>query len=223
MSSSQLPTGLVDTGMFFEHERSQPRITPASKNPRAKPGLVTRFAPSSTHLRIDADEEPGQAPGIPASRNSAGARAQAHVAPADQVPLTETRSEKKGGQSDSSEDEYSATLKAKHNHSVIERRYRDNLNGKINQLHSILQVTEANSPLMRFSAQPSDPGRMVRKSEIMTKALHYVHRSEHESRHMRHEIQRLREQVQNLEKLIKCEDCPLLQSMRRVDFNKTPC
>ncbi|KAK6371501.1 bHLH/Zip transcription factor [Exophiala oligosperma] len=241
----QLPTGPAETGMsFFELERQppQPGITThpaAAKKSGARPGgPETRFAPSSGNLRIGATARgkgPGLAPGTPASVRSfaAGARGRgprsaqaAHVAVAlDQGPSTETtRSEKKrGGQSDSSSDgEDSATIKTKQNHSVIERRYRDNLNAKINQLHRILQATEANSPLMRFDTQPPDPGRRVRKCEIMTKALQYVHRSELESRHMQDEVRRLRDQVSSLEKMIKCEDCTLLQNMRSMQFNKRP-
>ncbi|KIW19493.1 hypothetical protein PV08_00065 [Exophiala spinifera] len=180
----------------------------------------------------------------------------------DKSPLVlssaENRSEnKKRSQSDSSkedrdedededenEEEDMASLKAKYNHSIIERRYRDNLNGKINQLHRTLQATEASSPLfMREQQQqqrfdfdgasalallPPAPtsehlGRKrVRKCDIMTRALEYVHRSETESRHMRDEIQRLQDQVRGLERLIKCEDCTLLQNVRRMVLEK-PC
>ncbi|KIW37298.1 uncharacterized protein PV06_10638 [Exophiala oligosperma] len=223
VSSPQLSTGPVNTRMLIEYEQSQPPITPGTKKSGKKSSMVTRFAASPNNLRIDAREGPGLAPGVPASQSSAGAIAQAHLGTGDQVPLIETKPEKKRGRSDSSEDEDSASLRAKHNHTMIERRYRDNLNGKINQLHRILQATEANSPLMLFDAEISDHGRRVRKSDIMARAIQYVNRSELEGRHKRDEIQRLREKVQNLERLGKCGDCTLLQNMRRIDFSKGSC
>jgi len=132
-----------------------------------------------------------------------------------------TRTRSKRSQSDSSCEEDSANLKAKHNHSVIERRYRDNLNGKIAHLHRTLQAVEANSRLIGFDGQYSDPGRRVRKCDIMIKAIHYVHQSEVELRHMTEEIQHLQERVRGLEKLVKCEDCTLLQNLRRLQLEKT--
>ncbi|KAK5243238.1 bHLH/Zip transcription factor, partial [Exophiala xenobiotica] len=68
-----------------------------------------------------------------------------------------TRTRSKRSQSDSSCEEDSADLKAKHNHSIIERRYRDKLNGKITHLHRTLQAVEANSRLIGFDGQYSDP------------------------------------------------------------------
>jgi polyhydroxyalkanoate synthesis regulator phasin len=131
--------------------------------------------------------------------------------------VTRTRS-KRSPSGSSCEEEDSADLKAKHNHSVIERRYRDNLNGKITHLHRILQAVEANSRLIGFEGQYSDPGRRVRKCDIMSKAIHYVHQSDVGLRHMTEEIQHLQEQVRGLEKLVKCEDCTLLQNLRSLQL-----
>ncbi|KAL6246630.1 bHLH/Zip transcription factor, partial [Rhinocladiella similis] len=230
VASPQQPTCPADTQMFFGQEQSQPGIEDGRRRSGAKPRPVARSTASCTTtttitpLRIDASEGSGMAPGMPASQGPAGSRTNGNMVPAREGSLSkQTRSDKRRSESDSSEDEDSASVKAaKHNHSVIERRYRDNLNGKINQLHRTLQATEVTSPLMRFDAPPSDPGRRVRKCDIMTKALQYVHRSELESRHMRDEIQRLQDQVRSLEKLIKCEDCTLLKNMRRMDLEK-PC
>ncbi|KAK5203149.1 bHLH/Zip transcription factor [Exophiala xenobiotica] len=135
--------------------------------------------------------------------------------------VTRTRSKRsQSGSGSACEEEDSADLKAKHNHSVIERRYRDNLNGKITHLHRTLQAAEANSRLTGFEGQYSDPGRRVRKCDIMSTAIHYVHQSEVEIRHMTEEIQRLQERVRGLEKLVKCEDCTLLQNLRRLQLEK---
>ncbi|EXJ76458.1 uncharacterized protein A1O5_00966 [Cladophialophora psammophila CBS 110553] len=97
------------------------------------------------------------------------------------------RPRKKRNQSAPSEDE-AAIQKAKYSHSVIERRYRDNLKG------------------------PALSGR-VRKSDIMLRAVNYIHQSEVEIRHMDDEIKRLQDQVCIFQKLVNCDDCSPLKDM----------
>lgn len=60
----------------------------------------------------------------------------------------------------------------------------------------------------------------VRKSDVMTDAMNYVHQSEVEMRHMTDEITRLSERVMALEKLVKCEDCTLLKQMVRLQLQQ---
>jgi len=122
----------------------------------------------------------------------------------------------------SSSDEDTAHARAKQAHSVVERRYRDNLNGKIMQLHRALVATESTSrltgmPTQDFFASREHRGK-VRKSDVMTDAMNYVHQSEVEIRHMSDEILRLNDRVHALEKLVKCEDCTLLKQMVRLQL-----
>lgn len=122
-----------------------------------------------------------------------------------------------------SEDE-SANIRAKQAHSVVERRYRDNLNGKIMQLHRALSATGTTTRLAGMSAQDFYASRehrgKVRKSDVMTDAMNYVHQSEVEMRHMTDEITRLGDRVMALEKLVKCEDCTLLKQMVRLQLQQ---
>lgn len=120
----------------------------------------------------------------------------------------------------SSDGEDPAEIQAKHNHSVIERRYRDNLNGKIVQLHHTLQAIEAGPRRVGSFPPQSDPGRRTRKSDIMTGAIQYVHVSELERRHMTDEICHLQERIQSLEKLVKCDDCVLLKNFRDLNMRQ---
>ncbi|EXJ87081.1 hypothetical protein A1O3_04039 [Capronia epimyces CBS 606.96] len=130
---------------------------------------------------------------------------------------------KRGHKGSSSEDE-SAQLRAKQAHSVVERRYRDNLNGKIMQLHRALSTAESTSRINGTQAQdfftPRDHRAKVRKSDVMTDAMNYVHQSEVEIRHMSDEITRLNDRVRALEKLVKCEDCTLLKQMVRLQIQQ---
>lgn len=124
------------------------------------------------------------------------------------------RPRKKRNASYSSSEEDSAILKAKHAHSIIERRYRDNLNGKMMLLHRVLLDAEKNDLFRLKDASPGDQGHVatsrVRKSDIMTRAINYIHQSEAQLRHMSDQINRLQEQVRIYQKLVKCEDCKVL-------------
>lgn len=126
-----------------------------------------------------------------------------------------------------------AKQRAKQAHSLVERKYRENLNAKITQLHSTLQNSHYgprvgyDDPSMGVDGgRYEDPGTVgaagaagnaanskVRKSDVLTEAMNYVNQTEVEMRHMENEINRLTERVRILEKLVRCEDCSLLKQM----------
>ncbi|KIW67824.1 hypothetical protein PV04_07050 [Phialophora macrospora] len=112
-----------------------------------------------------------------------------------------------------------AKQRAKQAHSLVERKYRENLNAKITQLHSTLQNSHY-GPRVGEDGERDDlvsnngmPGGKVRKSDVLTEAMNYVNQTEVEMRHMENEIHRLSERVRVLEKLVRCEDCSLLKQM----------
>ncbi|OCT48841.1 hypothetical protein CLCR_04879 [Cladophialophora carrionii] len=133
---------------------------------------------------------------------------------------------------DDDEAQAQAQVRAKQAHSIVERRYRDNLNGKIMQLHRTLSSIAAGGGNQNRTAgdyyldgdetatqKPQDQrtgaGTRVRKSDVMTDAVNYVHQSEVQMRHMENEISRLTDRVRTLEKLVRCEDCVVLKEMVR--------
>ncbi|ETI26293.1 hypothetical protein G647_03070 [Cladophialophora carrionii CBS 160.54] len=133
---------------------------------------------------------------------------------------------------DDDEAQAQAQARAKQAHSIVERRYRDNLNGKIMQLHRTLSSIAASGGNQNRTAgdyyldgdetatqKPQDQrtgaGTRVRKSDVMTDAVNYVHQSEVQMRHMENEISRLTDRVRTLEKLVRCEDCVVLKEMVR--------
>jgi hypothetical protein len=91
-------------------------------------------------------------------------------------------------------------------HSLVEKRYRENLNAKISELHCVLASAPDGSP------GPAD-ATQSRKSEVLQTAIDYVNQSQLEMRHMGNDINRLNVRVRQLEKLVKCEDCSLLKGM----------
>jgi hypothetical protein len=111
---------------------------------------------------------------------------------------------------------------AKKAHSLVERRYRENLNGTIAQLHLALLKTKrvASIALQDQDGDLEEQGQAfskVRKSDVMLEAVEYVHQTEVELRHMAEEIVHLTKRVRQLEKLVKCEDCLLMKQL--VNFN----
>jgi hypothetical protein len=103
-------------------------------------------------------------------------------------------------------------------HSLVERRYRENLNNNIAELHLALLETKR---LGRFApqSQADDPEERrqalskVRKGDVLLDAVNYVHQTEVELRHMADEISLLSNRVRQLEKLVKCEDCALMKQL----------
>jgi hypothetical protein len=83
---------------------------------------------------------------------------------------------------------------AKQIHAAVERRYRDKLNEKFQQLFQTLSTTDSPS----LSLETRTRGKL-RKSDILLDAICYIQRSQAEIRHMSDEIRRLHEQVQALQ------------------------
>lgn len=122
-------------------------------------------------------------------------------------------------------DDIDAKSHSKKAHSLVERRYRENLNGNIAQLHLALLKTKRvgdNTPTDNDDEweEPRQALSKVRKSDVMLEAVDYVHQTEVELRHMANEIELLTTRVRQLEKLVKCEDCPLVKQL--VNFKLTP-
>ncbi|KAK5053719.1 hypothetical protein LTR84_001680 [Exophiala bonariae] len=112
-----------------------------------------------------------------------------------------------------------AKQRAKQAHSLVERKYRENLNAKIAQLHNTLQSSHYGPKVQEDDSDNPNgpiaaiPASKVRKSDVLTEAMNYVNQTEVEMRHMENEIHRLSERVRVLEKLVRCEDCSLLKQM----------
>jgi hypothetical protein len=100
-----------------------------------------------------------------------------------------------------SDSDSSSRHRAKQIHSVVERRYRNNLNGKIEQLSQTLRATGCSS-LSSFTDHP----KRVCKSDVLNDAINYIYHSEVEMRHMSDEIRRLNKRVEALRELARHGD-----------------
>ena len=116
-------------------------------------------------------------------------------------------------------------------HSVIEHNYRQNLNGKMDQLRQILSTADVAAAKRiddeegvedgsydiednkTLSPPTPTPSTKTRKSDVLLHAHSYVQRSEQEKKNMLDENAWLKRRLVALEKLVRCEDCSLLKQM----------
>lgn len=170
------------------------------------------------------------------SRSSSSSSIQVSATQAQ--PKVRRRSDKTSTRSGKVMSKNEAKQRAKAAHSLVEKKYRENLNTKLISLNTTLQnahygpkrIENVDSDLQleadldrgpptltgRPNIQTSDgarEGTKFRKSDVLSDAMDYVNQTEVEMRHMENEIKRLNERVKGLEKLVNCEDCHLLQSV----------
>lgn len=105
-------------------------------------------------------------------------------------------------------------------HTIIERRYRDNLNTQIETLRLTLPSLKnayVCSPDVEDSALPP---RLPSKAMIIATAATYIKDLENERNQAVEEARMLQQQVVDLQKLIQCNDCSILQYLQAVGGNQ---
>ena len=132
------------------------------------------------------------------------------------VPSKKTTANSRQRVSRAKSDDKTSRSNSKKAHSLVERRYRENLNGNITQLRLALLKTKRvgfTAPQAEDEDEESQKQSLskVRKGDVMLEAVDYVNQTEVEIRHMADEIQLLTARVQQLERLVKCEDCALMK------------
>ncbi|MCJ1390247.1 hypothetical protein MMC18_003105 [Xylographa bjoerkii] len=111
---------------------------------------------------------------------------------------------------------------AKASHCQVERKYRENLNTKFETLRRAIPSMQ--SPGDHPSTEGPDledlgGSSKPRKADVLSNATDYVKQMEEKNRAMSNEIDFLRSRVQAIEKLIKCEDCWLLNGVSGTRFD----
>lgn len=112
-------------------------------------------------------------------------------------------------------------------HTIIERRYRDNLNTQIETLRLTLPSLK-NAYLCSSSSSSSSggatidvedaalPPRLPSKAMIIATAATYIKELESERDVAEENVRNLQQQVVDLQKLIQCNDCSILQYLQAV-------
>lgn len=105
-------------------------------------------------------------------------------------------------------------------HSIIERKYRENLNSKITQLQDTLSVTDyfiqEDSRLPNEAPVPN--AAKPRKGDILTHTIDYIQHAEIDKRHMSEEIRLLRSQITAMKRPNSCNDCSLVHQLRALQL-----
>ena len=104
----------------------------------------------------------------------------------------------------------------KASHCQVERKYRENLNTKFETLRRAIPSMQSpgDNPSMEGpDLEDLGGSSKPRKADVLSNATDYVKQMEEKNRAMVDEIDFLRLRVQAIEKLIKCEDCWLLNGV----------
>lgn len=104
----------------------------------------------------------------------------------------------------------------KGSHSVVERRYRENLNTRMTQLDQILTAIHdrtRKSGDLDIGPRHAEMSGKPRKADVLNDAIRYVKQAEIEGATKTKEIDFLRLRIAALEKLVHCSDCALLRQL----------
>ncbi|KAH9845747.1 Sterol regulatory element-binding protein 1 [Teratosphaeria destructans] len=113
-------------------------------------------------------------------------------------------------------------------HNLIERRYRDNLNSQIEALRltvpALRDAYDCTAPDVEESGLATvAPAKLPSKAVIISTAVDYVKQLENEKLKLQAATKSLQEQVAGLQKLVRCDDCAILQYLAslQLDSNGT--
>ena len=181
-------------------EPSSPSETPQLKRRQSSSGNPVHFLPTDAELELKLEK----------------------ASSSDKSSMDKSSPEKSSSDKASPENaipESKPKPSAKASHSLIERKYRENLNSKIIQLDQTLASTRQ-SKLDTDASDKSAPGK-TRKADVLNEAMRYVKQAELESLARIKEIDFLRLRVAALEKLVGCGDCSLLKQFANQKIDRS--
>jgi len=112
------------------------------------------------------------------------------------------------------------TRRSRTAHSIIERKYRDNLSSKMTQLQQTLVVTGSFSQEDSKSSDEAPALHVAkpRKSDILASTIDYIQHAEIDKRHMSEEIRLLRSQISAVKRVNRCEECSVVAQLRALQL-----
>ncbi|KAK4508555.1 hypothetical protein PRZ48_002294 [Zasmidium cellare] len=103
-------------------------------------------------------------------------------------------------------------------HNLVERRYRDNLNNQIESLRLTLPSLKDAQPCTDITLEDTSSPRMPSKAVIISTAATYIKDMENERTRLLAANKALQEQVSGLQKLVRCDDCNVLQYLNTMNL-----
>lgn len=106
-------------------------------------------------------------------------------------------------------------------HHVVERRYRDNLNERIDTLRlAVPSLAEHHTSASDVEEAVST--KLPSKASVIAAALEYIHQLQEETARLSGDAAALREQVSGLQKLVRCEDCSVIKYFNELQLGSDP-
>jgi len=96
-------------------------------------------------------------------------------------------------------------------HSVIERRYRDNLNRQLDTLRNRLPNFKESFACSAEIEDSGLPAKWPSKAIIIAAAIRYIEQIESERDRAKAHAKGLQDQVDGLQKLVRCDDCSIMK------------
>ncbi len=101
-------------------------------------------------------------------------------------------------------------------HHVVERRYRDNLNSTIDGLRSCIpSLAEQPEPM---DLEDAAPAKLPSKASVIAAARDYIKELQNTENKLLSETDELRQQVDGLQKLVQCDNCPVMARFNSIQF-----
>jgi hypothetical protein len=105
-------------------------------------------------------------------------------------------------------------------HHVVERRYRDNLNGQIEALRTCIPSLAVDEcPSVSDVEDGPIPAKLPSKASVIATAQTYIKELEGQQERLRSDANTLRVQVAGLQKLVRCEDCSVIKYFNSLQFD----
>lgn len=184
-----------------------PCISPSTR-PSSREGVVQ---PSTTRQPEHVVSSPRQSNRKPSTRTPVSPGEDSSLCTPQAQNARVSRSRQQAAK-DKAQSRVAAKQRAKAAHSLVEKKYRENLNTQLAILYTTIKNAyygprraRAVQPEFELDAEEDPCSRSAnakfRKSEVLSDAMNYVNQTEVEMRHMENEIQRLSERVRMLEEL----------------------
>ncbi|KAF2219322.1 hypothetical protein BDZ85DRAFT_268810 [Elsinoe ampelina] len=105
-----------------------------------------------------------------------------------------------------------STARARLSHSIVERRYRVSINRQTEILRQKLDGSNLAECTTDMEELGSSCSRLPSKPQILASTVLYIESLETNLREAEETTQQLKQQIDNLQALVKCQNCPVIDS-----------
>nr|OQO23078.1 hypothetical protein B0A51_09582 [Rachicladosporium sp. CCFEE 5018] len=107
-------------------------------------------------------------------------------------------------------------------HSVVERRYRNNLRSQLDTLTSKVPVLKDNYPCALDIEDSSRSVKGPSKAVVISAAVKHIERLEADNVRAADFVRSLQDQIQGLQRLVRCDECSILRYLQGLQMPTLP-